>query len=181
MPYCGDRFVLLYRRTAAPSYMLCTVYSPSYKSCLMYRNKLVLSQLPSPLSTVVTPIRLYPLYCTLYIFILHAGLNSAAHVALSFADFANVRVLCEHYFVSVSDSRSPLRQLRSVQPIGYNFCLFLKRFRSDFASKSTNNSILLETGRSYHSTLFFKASVFLIFELLLLYSFNCADSAVQFC
>ena len=36
-------FTLLYLRTAAPSYMLCTVYSPSYKSCLMYRNKLVLS------------------------------------------------------------------------------------------------------------------------------------------
>jgi hypothetical protein len=153
---------------------------------------------------VVTPIRLYPLYCTLYIFILHAGLNSAAHVALSFANFANVRVFriislqqayfrsllrrfrqresaLRTYFVSGSDFRSPLRQLRSVQPIGYNFCLFLKLFRSDFASKSTNYSILLKTGRSYHSTLFFKASVFLIFELLLLYSFNCADSAVQFC
>ena len=152
---------------------------------------------------MVTPTRLYPLYCTLYIFILHAGLNSTRRSllrqfrqresvfalfrfskrisTLSFADFANVRVLREHYFASVSDFRSPLRQLRSVQPIGYNFCLFLKRFRSDFASKSTNNSILLKTGRSYHSTLFFKASVFLIFELLLLYSFNCADSAVQFC
>ncbi len=65
--------------------------------------------------------------------------------ALSFADFANMRVLRAHYFASVSDFRSPLHQLRSVQPIGYNFCLFLKRFRSDFASRSTNNSILLET------------------------------------
>jgi hypothetical protein len=36
-------FVLLYWLTAAPWSMLCTVYSPSYKSCLMYRNKLVLS------------------------------------------------------------------------------------------------------------------------------------------
>ncbi len=36
-------FVLLYRRTAAPWCLLCTVYSPSYKSYLMYRNKLVLS------------------------------------------------------------------------------------------------------------------------------------------
>ncbi len=35
------------------------------------------------------------------------------------------------------------------------FLFFLKHFRSDFASKSTNNSILLERGRSYHSTLFF--------------------------
>ncbi len=36
-------FVLLYSRTAAPYSLLCTVYSPSYKSCLMYRNKPVLS------------------------------------------------------------------------------------------------------------------------------------------
>jgi hypothetical protein len=36
-------FVLLYGRTAAPYSLLCTVYSPSYKSCLMYRNKPVLS------------------------------------------------------------------------------------------------------------------------------------------
>ncbi len=53
--YCVETgFALLYCRTAAPWLFLCTctVYSPSYKSCLMYRNKLVLS-LPSPLSTTV--------------------------------------------------------------------------------------------------------------------------------
>ncbi len=91
------------------------------------------------------------------------------------------------YFASTSICCSLLRQFhqredfsllfRSVRPIGYNF---LSAFCSDFASKSTNNSILLERGRSYHSTLF------LIFVALVssLSSYtavplNCTDSEVQ--
>jgi hypothetical protein len=72
------------------------------------------------------------------------------HVALSFANFANVK---------------SYRNILQCTAHRLQFLFFLKRFRSDFVSKSTNNSILLETGRSYHSTLF-SSSVALVFYLL---------------
>ncbi len=86
----------------------------------------------------MTPIRLYPMYCTLYF------------CTLSF--FAPA---------STSTSRSFLRQFRPA----WGFFVVISQctahwhnsssvFRSDFASKSTNNSIFLWGSRSYHSTLF---------------------------
>ncbi len=115
----------------------------------MYRNKLVLSQLPSPFSTVVTPIRLYPWCCTLY----SCTISSSCQFCQ--------REKFLYYFASTRVRHSPFCQFRqhedfsllfpSVWPIGYNS---LSIFRSDFASKSTNKSILLDRGWSYHSTLF---------------------------
>jgi len=63
------------------------------------------------------------------------------------------RESASHYFASAS-----VLSL-SLAPI---FVCFLSVFRTGFPSNPTNNSILLETGRSYHGTLFFKAPVLLI-------------------
>jgi hypothetical protein len=112
---------------------------------------------------VVTPIRLYPLYCTLYTLILHAGFNKRTSLSLSqFRQFVRL------YRISQCTAHR------------LQFLFFLKRFRSDSASKSTNNSILLETGRSYHSTLFLNFVAPIRFpNSHTAVPLNCADSAVQ--
>jgi hypothetical protein len=86
---------------------------------------------------------------------------STAHVVLSFANFTSVRIF--RYYFAVYNC------------IGYNFLLFY----SDFASKSTNNSILLERGRSYHSTLFLTLLRQFFSSSYTAVPINCADSAVQ--
>jgi hypothetical protein len=113
-----------------------------------------------PPSTVVTLIRLYPLYCTLYLSTLTlTRWQLPAQVALS--------------FVFVSDS------FRSILQCTLHWLQLSKRFLLKFHVEIYNFSFfLLEVGRSYHSTqfwthLFSCCAIFSCAVFSLLHSFSC--------
>ncbi len=96
-----------------------------YISCYLSDNKPVLSYLLLA-STVVTPIRLYPLHCTLYCCTLTPTLTRRQSSALVALSPAFVSYFCFKF--------------RSVHSIGYNFhSTFRLRFRSEINSFFPNS------------------------------------------